>query len=427
MDEGQAVSRAQFAELVQDALAHLYDNVYLQQHPLAHLLAAGPSASVRGRTLHRLLVEAIGQLKPSRDLPQFSTAWRKYQYFVLRYVEGRSALDAADELAISERQSRRYHRQALEATFSVLWELYQSVAGTEDHEREAEPDPREAGMPSGWTAILKEEIARMADDSGDLSVALPHVLGGVISAVSNLAESKGARVTVSLDADLPAVAIARVALRQVLFSVLTYALQHDDHHVVDVHGTMNMALTCLKVRVDTNPAGAGAGGSFRAEGTERLEAARQILADAGGSLEILHDNTGAVQVLLSFPCACPTTVLVIDDNPDMVSMFRRFLTGRSYHVLTATSSAEALDIARRARLHAVTLDVMMPAQDGWDTLQLLRSLPATRNVPIVVCSVLRERELALSLGATDFLSKPITQQALLTTLDRHLTAASARV
>lgn len=424
MEGDPIVSRAQFAELVQDALAHLYDNVHLQQHPLARLLAAGPSASVRGRTLHRLLLEAIGQLKPSRDLPHFSTAWRKYQYFILRYVEGRSALDAADELAISERQSRRYHREALEATVSVLWELHQSIADSNDHVRDAEPATNGSGGPGGWTAMLKDEIARLAGDSRATSVALPDVLGGVISAVTNLADSKGVQVTLSLDEGLPTIAMDRVALRQVLFSVLTYVLQHTDHHAVNLQGTTNLARECIELRVETDAASIPVGESPSAESTERLEAARHLLADANGSLEIRRDDARMVRLALTFPRACPTTVLVIDDNPDMVRMFRRFLSGRSYHVLTATNGATALDIARQSRLHAVTLDVMMPAQDGWDTLQMLRSIPATRNVPIVVCSVLRERELALSLGATDFLAKPITQQALLTTLDRHLTVAS---
>jgi CheY-like chemotaxis protein len=62
---------------------------------------------------------------------------------------------------------------------------------------------------------------------------------------------------------------------------------------------------------------------------------------------------------------------------------------------------------------------MMPSQDGWQILQQLKSLREARDIPIIVCSVLRERALALSLGAADFLVKPITQQALLSALAKH--------
>ena len=58
----------------------------------------------------------------------------------------------------------------------------------------------------------------------------------------------------------------------------------------------------------------------------------------------------------------------------------------------------------------------MPRQDGWDVLQVLLNQPETRHIPILVCSVLRQKELALSMGATAFLEKPVTEQVLLAAL-----------
>jgi adenylate cyclase len=60
--------------------------------------------------------------------------------------------------------------------------------------------------------------------------------------------------------------------------------------------------------------------------------------------------------------------------------------------------------------------VMMPERDGWDLLQALRHNPATYDIPVIICSVLRQHELALALGAAAYLSKPISEHSLLQAL-----------
>ncbi|MGH2457489.1 MAG: response regulator, partial [Chloroflexota bacterium] len=126
---------------------------------------------------------------------------------------------------------------------------------------------------------------------------------------------------------------------------------------------------------------------------------------------------GAVgRIELVLPTSQQPTVLIVDDNPGMRRLMRRYLTGRSYLVLEAPNAADALRLASEVQPDAVTLDLMMPTTDGWELLQALRSQPRTREIPIVVCSVLKERDLALSLGAADFLAKPISRDALLQAL-----------
>jgi CheY-like chemotaxis protein len=87
-----------------------------------------------------------------------------------------------------------------------------------------------------------------------------------------------------------------------------------------------------------------------------------------------------------------------------------------YRVVTAQTGHEAIDLARQLHPDVITLDLMMPDQDGWDLLQVLLNQVDTQGIPIIVCSVLRQKDLALSLGATAFLEKPVTQQALLSAL-----------
>ncbi|MER3439355.1 MAG: hybrid sensor histidine kinase/response regulator, partial [Chloroflexota bacterium] len=95
------------------------------------------------------------------------------------------------------------------------------------------------------------------------------------------------------------------------------------------------------------------------------------------------------------------TILTIDDNPDLARLFDLYLQGTSYQVIRAKTAQSALRLAEKHRPDVVTLDVMMPFQDGWEIFRQLRENPLTRSIPIVVCSILPERELALALGAAD--------------------------
>ena len=115
-------------------------------------------------------------------------------------------------------------------------------------------------------------------------------------------------------------------------------------------------------------------------------------------------------------------VLVVDDNEDVLELCRRYLAPHGYGVITATTAEEAIDLAAQLQPFAITLDLMLPGQDGWDALQALLNRPDTQRIPVIICSVLKQRELALSLGATAFLEKPVTEQGLLAAL-RMLEAA----
>ena len=128
----------------------------------------------------------------------------------------------------------------------------------------------------------------------------------------------------------------------------------------------------------------------------------------------------AGQSIVGFDVQLPTverTVLVVDDNEDVLELFRSYLIPHRYRVVTARTAQDALDKACQFQPYAITLDLMMPERDGWDLLQILLNQPDTCHIPIIVCSVLKQKELALSLGATAFLEKPITEQALLSALE----------
>jgi CheY-like chemotaxis protein len=113
-------------------------------------------------------------------------------------------------------------------------------------------------------------------------------------------------------------------------------------------------------------------------------------------------------------------VLVVDDDPAARDVIRRTLEARGLPVVTAASGAEALRIARETRPAVVTLDVMMPGADGWAVLAELKKDPALADVPVVMASILQDEQLAYSLGASDYLTKPIDRARMLAVVGRYL-------
>jgi CheY-like chemotaxis protein len=111
-------------------------------------------------------------------------------------------------------------------------------------------------------------------------------------------------------------------------------------------------------------------------------------------------------------------LLVMDDNAGLVELYRRYLAGRGYRVFDAHSAEEVIAVAEKQNLKLIILDVMMPDQDGWEVLQRLKAAAPTQAIPVMICSVLDETELAAALGASDYLHKPVTQDALLAKVER---------
>lgn len=112
------------------------------------------------------------------------------------------------------------------------------------------------------------------------------------------------------------------------------------------------------------------------------------------------------------------TVLCVDDDEGVVTLFRRYLRKRGYKVIGLTDATRVLEEAKRINPYAITLDVMMPEKDGWQIIKELKSDPETSHIPIVMCTIISEEEKGMSLGAADYLVKPILEQDLLTALDR---------
>ncbi len=113
------------------------------------------------------------------------------------------------------------------------------------------------------------------------------------------------------------------------------------------------------------------------------------------------------------------TVLVIDDEPAVRDLMQRFLAREGFRVVTAAGGEEGLRRARELRPDAITLDVMMPGMDGWAVLSALKADPDTAEIPVVMLTIVDDKNLGYALGASDYLTKPIDRERLVTVLKQH--------
>ncbi len=112
-------------------------------------------------------------------------------------------------------------------------------------------------------------------------------------------------------------------------------------------------------------------------------------------------------------------VLVVDDDPTVGELIRRTLEKDGYRIAWARDGREGLEMARRLHPDAITLDVMMPGMDGWSVLGALKSDPDLADIPVVMVTMIDEKRIGYSLGAADYLTKPIDRSRLLAALDKY--------
>lgn len=109
----------------------------------------------------------------------------------------------------------------------------------------------------------------------------------------------------------------------------------------------------------------------------------------------------------------PPTVLVIEDDKGTQELLTLHLTRAGYRVFHAVNGVEGIEKAKADKPFIILLDIMLPKKDGWEVLQELKSNPETKNIPVIINSIVNNKELGFTLGAADYLVKPLGKDALL--------------
>ncbi|MCH9016449.1 MAG: response regulator [Chloroflexi bacterium] len=127
------------------------------------------------------------------------------------------------------------------------------------------------------------------------------------------------------------------------------------------------------------------------------------------------------------PSTRQKTILVVDDETNVRRLLNHELTNRGYLVLEAGNGGAAIDLAREHHPDLITMDVLMPVLDGYDAIKLIKSDPATKDIPILILSIVENQNLGIEFGANQFISKPFTVDEMLESVSRLLSGAAKKV
>ncbi|HUH98006.1 MAG TPA: GAF domain-containing protein [Anaerolineales bacterium] len=274
------------------------------------------------------------------------------------------------------------------------------------------------------------------------------VINGVMSTVVGLIKDKPVKLVKNIQENLPTVRADAIRVRQVLLNLLSNAAKFTSEGSITVEAAVAASPAGhpeLLVRVtDTGPGiepkdqaklfqpfsqvddsltrktgGSGLG----------LSISQQLVQMHGGriGLESVPGKGSTFYFTLPIYRASEETpesrsgkvILAIDDDPQVISLYERYLQPQGYQVVALTNPSQSMERAKQLKPYAITLDIMMPGYDGWSVLSDLKSDVETRDIPVIICSIVEEQERGFSLGAAGYLLKPILEDELLNALD-HL-------
>ena len=119
------------------------------------------------------------------------------------------------------------------------------------------------------------------------------------------------------------------------------------------------------------------------------------------------------------PASIKGTVLVIDDDPDSRDLLQRALSKDGFHVVTVSDGEHGLRLAKELDPIAITLDVMLPGVDGWELLRALKADPRLQDIPVIMLTMVDDKSMGYTLGAAEYLTKPVDRDLLLHTLRKY--------
>jgi len=403
-------SPAELVDELADAYEHFYDMVHLRTHPLTDRLVHDRSSNnrKRAREVQSILCELIDYLDPGPDVPPFTHEWRRHQYMVLRYLQGLSHQAVADELGLGLRQYYRVRKAILDEVAETLWQ-----------QRFANPPIGTGSSSSPADAPQPTQLEILRLEAAALSQAGRHAqLGEVLEGVLTLLQPAVAKQDITIDLDLPVspptVSAQQDLLRQLLLAMIGYLVKRARQGSTVTIAQRDLAVTWMALEIRCS--GICAADWDRADGSQQLEELDPMANLCGVEIHPLPTSTYGV----GFGVRLPVTqkkVLVVDDNSDILRLFQTYLQPHGYSVFCTQTASDALGMALQFQPSAIFLDVMLPETDGWEVMQELLNHPGTSSIPVIVCTVLAQKELALLLGATAYVAKPVTEEVLVTTLE----------
>ncbi len=400
-----------FIQQLRMVLTHLYDPSVLRNNALVTLFGLEQRHNTV-TALRTTLTEAIESLRPTQSTPVDAKSWRVYQVLRRRYIEQVSQREVAADLGLSVRQLQREEKAARQVLADYLWNAYHLDESKLEVLTGNKPSKEPISASQSPTPAQELEWLRTSVPLEKVDVG--EVIEETLKTIAPLQMSMGVTITYNR-ADESHHLLARLPLlRQALVNILSEAIGISVNGSIDIQVIPIAQHLEIYIRAHQNQS------PQSHKVTEGLEMAENLLQLCRGSMERLPLSDKEIfAVKLTFVGNTLATILVIDDNADTLQLFQRYLSGSQYRFIGTQNAAEGFTLAQELSPQVIILDVMMPEQDGWAVLGQFREHPKTQDALIIICTILPQEELALTLGAGGFLRKPVSRTTLLSTLDHH--------
>ncbi|GAP05187.1 response regulator containing a CheY-like receiver domain and a GGDEF domain [Anaerolinea thermolimosa] len=389
-----------FVKSIAHALNHLYDPDALRQHPLKEYFGL-PQQSFNPSLLRERLILEIEKLKPEPSVPIDSRVWRVYKVLQLRYIQQVDQEQTAHQLGVGVRHLRREQQVAIR---TLADSIYQNVSRTVKLGQL---------VPESLDRVIEGELSWLKEPDQAIPIDVVLLLSQAFDLVKPLATARSVDLSLQPLPELPSALFVPAALRQALISMISYAIRRISTGRVVIKAEQQKKNDSILVSVSSTGILTG-----ETEDTKAiLHAIHLLLGEQSKSLHLSDSPSGCV-ISISIPTHPFTRVLMVDDNSDVADLFKRYTFGSPYRIEHIAKPDMLFKAVEEVNPDIIILDIMIPGVDGWELLGRLRQHPLTSQIPVVVCSVLPERELALALGAIEFLAKPTSRHQLLSALGK---------
>ncbi|MBN1303193.1 MAG: GAF domain-containing protein [Anaerolineales bacterium] len=278
-------------------------------------------------------------------------------------------------------------------------------------------------------------------------INLTDIINSVLSSATGLIKDKPIKLIRKLADGLPPVQADSMRVRQILLNLISNAAKFTEEGAITVETALKInSLGQKEIMVSVTDTGPGisqedqkklfqafsqvdSSPTRKTGGTGLgLAISHQLVQLHGGNIGT-HSTVGKGSTFyftLPIKKENPQTtgsgsnkvILAIDDDPQVIELYERYLQPQGYQVISLTDPTLAREKVAKLKPYAVTLDIMMPGRDGWQVMQELKSDPETRKTPIIICSIVEEEEKGFSLGAADYLVKPVMEEELVNSIHR---------
>jgi signal transduction histidine kinase/DNA-binding response OmpR family regulator/HAMP domain-containing protein len=267
----------------------------------------------------------------------------------------------------------------------------------------------------------------------------------------SITNKKGLTFSIDVPQQIPNIETDESRLYQVLVNIVGNAIKFTEKGTIDIFADydassvyINVSDTGIGISQDVLPhifdefRQADGSSSRQYEGTGLgLAIAKKMIDILGGNIKV--ESTPGIGT--TFTLRIPTmwheefdrssedtkglknssnrnTILVVDDDENAIQIITGYLNETGFDTLIASNGIDAINIANKYKLFAITLDILMPDMDGWEVLQKLKSNSHTCNIPVLIVTISDEKQTGLALGAVGYINKPIDKEILINEIIR---------